>query len=196
MLWWRLHHLAHLLSAARMQWLGPCWRLSLPTEPRWQIHGSWGCETAHQHLPTAAFQHSLPPPRPLRNTRHSPSGLQPLDQGSRRLPLPHKPVFLSVDFSQSPPACLAFPASSDSASVGLRAATRGRSVTASSQHTPSSPPSPPSSSSHCQGSTRCCLSADSYPPAATLNLGSATASLPRYGSNQPSLQDQRHQDQP
>lgn len=91
MRWWRLHHLAPLLSAAPVQWLGPCWRLSLPAEPCWQTQGSWGCETSH--LPTTAFQHSLPPPYPLCNTKHSPSGLQPLDQGSRRLSLPHKPVF-------------------------------------------------------------------------------------------------------
>lgn len=78
-------------------------------------------------------------------------------------------LFLNMDSSQRPPACLAFPASSDSASVGLQAAMRGRAVTVSSQHTPSSPPSPPSSSSHHRGSTGCCLSTDSYPPAATLN---------------------------
>lgn len=52
------------------------------SQPCWQIHGSQRCETAHQHLPTTITQHCLPQPCPLCNTRHSPSGLQPLDQGS------------------------------------------------------------------------------------------------------------------
>lgn len=175
----RLRHLAHLLSAARMPWLGPCWRLSLPTAnhadkftvPRGVRQHTDTCSPQPSSIVFLTLVHSVTPGTALWVS--SPETRGPV--GSLLL----INLFLSVDFPQGPPACLAFPASSDSASVGLRAAMRGRSVTASSQHTPSSPPSPPSSSSHRQGSTGCCLSADSYPPAATLNLGSATASPPR-----------------
>lgn len=156
--------IAGLLSAAWMWWLGPCWRLSLLTANHDVKSWFSGVRDSTQLLHTTAFQHSLPHSHPLCKTRHIPSGLKPSDWESCWFL-----IVLEVDFLQRPPACLAFPASSDSASVGLWAAMRGRSVTASSQLTPSSPPSRPSSSSHHQGSTGCCLSTDSYPPAAMLS---------------------------
>lgn len=189
-----------------------CWRLYILLGCSWQLKrgglvhaGGWasyqptmmsnhdfqGCETAH-----TSCTHTQPSSIVFLILIHSAT---PGTAHQARSPPDGGPVgslfslSWSEDFSQRPPACLAAPASSDSASVGLRAAMRGRSVTASSQLTPSSPPSRPSSSSHHQGSTGGCLSTDSYPPAAVLSLGSA---VPWNRSHQPGLQHQRHRAQP